>query len=201
MPKATFLNLSSSKKQRILEILLQNFSNRHMQVKVADIVEGIGMSRGAFYKYFEDLEDAYTYTIHHYSVYVHHNILKSISNNQKNFFQGIESYLAWCTTLDRSSSDWLTIQLLTKSNDVSTQKRITSSSESKMLKEWFKLLEMNDLSIENEDEALSFLYFVMELIIHSLTDFIANDWTSEQLLQDFHYKVKWLTSGLTKKGK
>ncbi|OQO71425.1 TetR family transcriptional regulator [Enterococcus villorum] len=201
MPKATFLNLSSSKKQRILEILLQNFSNRHMQVKVADIVEGMGMSRGAFYKYFEDLEDAYTYTIHHYSIYVYHNILKSISNNQKNFFQGIESYLAWCTTLDRSSSDWLAIQLLTKSNDVSTQKRITSSSESKMLKEWFKLLEMNDFSIKNEDEALSFLYFVMELIIQSLTDFITNDWTNEQLLQDFHYKVKWLTSGLTKKEK
>lgn len=103
--------------------------------------------------------------------------------------------------MDRSSSDWLAIQLLTKSNDVSTQKRITSSSESKMLKEWFKLLEMNDFSIKSEDEALSFLYFVMELIIHSLTDFIANDWTSEQLLQDFHYKVKWLTPGLTKKGK
>lgn len=49
MPKSTFLNLPNEKKQRLIEILLENFSARHIsQVKVADIVEDMAMSRGAF---------------------------------------------------------------------------------------------------------------------------------------------------------
>lgn len=197
MPKATFLHLPFAKKEKIFEVLLEKFSDRHIsQVKVADIVEGMGMSRGAFYKYFNDLEDAYTYTIHHYSIQIHQDILMYINRNQQHFFQGIEDYLVWCSTLDHLSSYWRMIQFLTRSADLSTHKRKTPSSESEMLKEWFRLLEVNGFSIKKEEEALSFLYFVMALVIQSLTDSVANEWTSEQLLQDFRYKVKWLQFGL-----
>lgn len=36
----------------------------------------------------------------------------------------------------------------------------------------------------------------MDLVINSLTDYIANDWTTDELLQDYRYKVKWLQKGL-----
>ncbi len=69
MPKETFLNLSQKKKQHIEQILLEKFYNRHIsQVKVSEIVEAMQMSRGAFYKYFQDLEDAYSYLIHKYAM-------------------------------------------------------------------------------------------------------------------------------------
>ena len=111
MPKSTFLNLPNEKKQRLIEILLENFSARHIsQVKVADIVEDMAMSRGAFYKYFEDLEDAYTYTIQYYSIQIHRDILKYISQNKQDFFQGIENYLAWCSELEQKSSYWQAIR-------------------------------------------------------------------------------------------
>ncbi len=91
MPKSTFLNLPNEKKQRLIEILLENFSARHIsQVKVADIVEDMAMSRGAFYKYFEDLEDAYTYTIQYYSIQIHRDILKYISQNKQDFFKELK---------------------------------------------------------------------------------------------------------------
>lgn len=53
MPKETFFNISKEKQQWILEILLDTFYDQHIsQVKVSEIVEAMGMSRGAFYKYF-----------------------------------------------------------------------------------------------------------------------------------------------------
>lgn len=197
MPKSTFLNLPNEKKQRLIEILLENFSARHIsQVKVADIVEGMAMSRGAFYKYFEDLEDAYTYTIQYYSIQIHRDILKYISQNKQEFFQGIENYLAWCSELEQKSSYWQAIRFLTRSDDFTNHQRTKPSVESGRLKEWFKLLKANGFHITSEEEAISFLYFVMDLVINSLTDYIANDWTTDELLQDYRYKVKWLQIGL-----
>lgn len=197
MPKSTFLNLPNEKKQRLIEILLENFSARHIsQVKVADIVEDMAMSRGAFYKYFEDLEDAYTYTIQYYSIQIHRDILKYISQNKQGFFQGIENYLAWCSELEQKSSYWQAIRFLTRSDDFTNHQRTKPSAESGRLKEWFKLLKANGFHITSEEEAISFLYFVMGLVINSLTDYIANDWTTDELLQDYRYKVKWLQRGL-----
>ena len=197
MPKSTFLNLPNEKKQRLIEILLENFSARHIsQVKVADIVEDMAMSRGAFYKYFEDLEDAYTYKIQYYSIQIHRDILKYISQNKQDFFQGIENYLAWCSELEQKSSYWQAIRFLTRSDDFTNHQRTKPSAESGRLKEWFKLLKANGFHITSEEEAISFLYFVMDLVINSLTDYIANDWTTDELLQDYRYKVKWLQKGL-----
>lgn len=197
MPKSTFLNLPNEKKQRLIEILLENFSARHIsQVKVADIVEDMAMSRGAFYKYFEDLKDAYTYTIQYYSIQIHRDILKYISQNKQDFFQGIENYLAWCSELEQKSSYWQAIRFLTRSDDFTNHQRTKPSAESGRLKEWFKLLKANGFHITSEEEAISFLYFVMDLVINSLTDYIANDWTTDELLQDYRYKVKWLQKGL-----
>lgn len=197
MPKSTFLNLPNEKKQRLIEILLENFSARHIsQVKVADIVEDMAMSRGAFYKYFEDLEDGYTYTIQYYSIQIHRDILKYISQNKQDFFQGIENYLAWCSELEQKSSYWQAIRFLTRSDDFTNHQRTKPSAVSGRLKEWFKLLKANGFHITSEEEAISFLYFVMDLVINSLTDYIANDWTTDELLQDYRYKVKWLQRGL-----
>ena len=156
----------------------------------------MAMSRGAFYKYFEDLEDAYTYTIQYYSIQIHRDILKYISQNKQDFFQGIENYLAWCSELEQKSSYWQAIRFLTRSDDFTNHQRTKPSAESGRLKEWFKLLKANGFHITSEEEAISFLYFVMDLVINSLTDSIANDWTTDELLQDYRYKVKWLQRGL-----
>ena len=55
-----------------------------------------------------------------------------------------------------------------------------------------KVLTANKFRIESQKEADSFLYFSMKLVIDSLTDAYANQWTSNELLTDFAFKVKWL---------
>lgn len=62
MVKQTFLNLPDKKKKRVTEALLHEFSNHALtQAQVARIVKDADIARGAFYKYFDDLTDAYTY--------------------------------------------------------------------------------------------------------------------------------------------
>ncbi len=197
MPKETFLNLSNEKRQAIIHVLLKNFSNQPIsQVKVSAIVADMEMSRGAFYKYFEDLEDAYSFTIKHYSSQIHRGILNHIEAQKTNFFLGIENYLAWCSSLKTESNEWQAIKLLTSGNDLNNRIRRDFPDDSAMLKEWFELLKLNHFTIDSKEEALSFLYFVMAIVMDTLTDFIANRWTKEQLIKEFRFKKKWIEEGV-----
>lgn len=62
MPSQTFLNLNPDKQARIQAALLTEFSHHPLaKAQVARIVKEAQIARGAFYKYFADLTDAYQY--------------------------------------------------------------------------------------------------------------------------------------------
>ncbi|MGN1272230.1 MAG: TetR/AcrR family transcriptional regulator [Lactobacillus sp.] len=65
MVKSTFKNLPTAKRQKIEAVLLEEFSTYPLaEAKVSHIVKKAGIARGAFYKYFDDLTDAYLYMYH-----------------------------------------------------------------------------------------------------------------------------------------
>ncbi|MFC7055104.1 TetR/AcrR family transcriptional regulator [Enterococcus alcedinis] len=99
MPKETFLNLPTERQQRIDTILLDVFFNKHLsQVNVSEIVEKMQMSRGAFYKYFEDLEDAHHYIVKKYSAIIHQDILQYAMMDESNFLRGFVTILLGAPT-------------------------------------------------------------------------------------------------------
>jgi AcrR family transcriptional regulator len=162
MPHDTFLNLSIEKRQSIDTILLNTFYDQPVsQVKVAEIVSKMKMSRGAFYKYFDDLEDAYTYIINKYAVVIHQDIIKYIQDDRNQFFIGIEKYLVWCSQLDHNEEYWKSLRLLTESNDLSAYKRFPLASDSPLVTQWTDILNASQIIIENHDESVSFLFFIM----------------------------------------
>ena len=62
MVSETFINLSDEKKRKIEGALLKEFSTYPLaKGQVARIVKDAGIARGAFYKYFADLTEAYQY--------------------------------------------------------------------------------------------------------------------------------------------
>ena len=72
MVKATFENLKAEKKERVTQALLHEFSAYPLErAQVARIVKEAGIARGAFYKYFDGLPDAYAYTLKTALVHLH----------------------------------------------------------------------------------------------------------------------------------
>lgn len=75
MPSTTYQNLTIAKQDRILAALLNEFSNYSLaDAQVARIVKDAGIARGAFYKYFDDLTDAYQTLYAHAMQAVHHGM-------------------------------------------------------------------------------------------------------------------------------
>lgn len=197
MPKATFLNLPAEKQKEISGILLKVFSEKHASlVTVAEIVKEMKMSRSAFYKYFDDLEDAYIYIVQKYSVVLHGTILKQIMAHKNNFFEGIRSYLIQCSQGEVGGHDWQVIKFLTIVDSTQRGQRLEISQHQSILQQWTEVLELNHFKISNQGEALSFLYFMMDMTQNLLADYLVNDWSEEELIRDYDFRIKWLVKGL-----
>ncbi len=64
MPTSIFNCLKDEKRDFITNVLINEYTNKPFEkVTVSTIVKAANIARGSFYQYFEDLEDAYTYTI------------------------------------------------------------------------------------------------------------------------------------------
>lgn len=62
MPTERFLKLPEEKKEKILEALIREFCDEPLEsVSINRIIRDAGISRGSFYTYFEDKQDALSY--------------------------------------------------------------------------------------------------------------------------------------------
>ncbi|QHI73359.1 TetR/AcrR family transcriptional regulator [Aminipila terrae] len=62
MPKLTFNNLSTDKKQRIFDAAVLEFSSKPFKdASINQIIKKAQIPKGSFYQYFEDKEDLYLY--------------------------------------------------------------------------------------------------------------------------------------------
>lgn len=196
MPKKTFLNLPETRQAEIRTILLTIFYEKPVsQVKVSEIVDALQMSRGIFYKYFEDLNDAYDYLIHYYAGQIHGEIIEYMTRQEGDFFQGIEAFLLLYVDLDHDSSRYRQLVLLAQNSYLFSYRPEADHG----VAAWEELLVKNDFQMTDSNEQISFLYFSMKLVIDSLTDMLANNWGEEELLKDFRFKTRWLLEGIKKR--
>jgi AcrR family transcriptional regulator len=93
VPKQTFFNLPEGKREKFLEIAIQEFAeNDYLNASVSKIVQRAGISKGSLYQYFDDKEDLYQH------------LLDLVVEKKAQFLQGqqppepglgIFAYLSW----------------------------------------------------------------------------------------------------------
>ena len=76
MPSSQFLRLSAAKQEKVTAALFCEFTSHSLaDAQVARIVKDAGIARGAFYNYFTDLKDAYSFLFAHEMKQVHQPLL------------------------------------------------------------------------------------------------------------------------------
>lgn len=87
MPSQTFFNLPAEKQAKVKNALLSEFSTYSLNLaQVARIIKTANISRGAFYKYFTDITDAYLYLYQEVVKSVHQDLPKpqlALQNHQQ----------------------------------------------------------------------------------------------------------------------
>lgn len=64
MPKSTFFNLSSEKRQRVVEAFLREFATKtYDEASLSEVVKQLGIAKGSMYQYFDDKWDLFLFLI------------------------------------------------------------------------------------------------------------------------------------------
>ena len=64
MPRSTFFNLPEDKRARVVEALKAEFAARpYVRASVDRVIGAAGVSKGSFYQYFENKDDAYAHLV------------------------------------------------------------------------------------------------------------------------------------------
>src|SRR5688572_15934237 len=64
MPKETFFNLPEAKRQRLLDLAIEEFAAHDYRLaSISRIVARAGIAKGSFYQYFEDKRDLFLYLL------------------------------------------------------------------------------------------------------------------------------------------
>lgn len=198
MPKSTFLNLPCEKKTKIETALFTIFYNTPLsQVTVSQIVSEINMSRGIFYKYFDDIEDAYTYIVQQATHQIHYDIIQYVQHTQYDLFEGLEQYLLFCTRLTPAQDYWKKLSIVTYADRTKNDLKIPKQQHQKLWKIWDYLLRKNQFCLNDPEEQKSFLYFLMDNMLRLLSYLIIYDRTQEEVQQEFYYFKKWVQLGIS----
>lgn len=87
MPKETFLNLSDDKRERIINIALEEFAEYdYRTASLSRVVEKAGIAKGSMYQYFENKKDLYLYLVDFVSKKKLEYISKHLNGEFKDFF-------------------------------------------------------------------------------------------------------------------
>ncbi len=187
MPKDTFNNLPVDKKERVLSVLKKIFKEKPFQeVTVKEIVEELGIARGSFYQYFEDLEDAYFTILENEVVDIHMIFMKMFIKYKMNLKPALEEYGKEISNI-----------LFEKESYMIYMNRYLYWDES-LSRRWDEIhnyhaqVFTDDITSLNGEE----MHYV-KAVIHSLIKRNYRErWTKEEFMKKYNQYVNWIIGGV-----
>lgn len=199
MPTTTFFNLSKEKKERIMSAALNEFSERSMeQALVSNIIKETGISRGAFYKYFEDMEDLYIYFFSQIKVDSHEEVIKCIQQAQGDLFMGLEYFFKNLLRTYSSSKyrAYFKVMSLNMNYSLSLKLEQKQAPDNKENANIQPNVDLKNFRFSDKEETVQFFNLLMVMIHQLLNDYFNNQWSEEKVINVFRTYMNWLKNGV-----
>lgn len=182
MPKGTFLNLSDDKREKIIEVLVNEFKEKSIQdATVKDIVEKLNIARGSFYQYFESLEESYFYILELKTNELHKTFLE-LMNEYNDINKVLNEYGTVIANIIFDNSNYM----LYKNRYLFWNERINDK--------WKKYICKNK-KIDSLKESDEMIY--ISVVIHNLISrTYSENWDYKTFLTKYEKYIKWIKRGV-----
>lgn len=180
MSKDTFNNLDKEKKEKIFENLKEFFQEEDLKnINVSGIVKKLGIARGSFYQYFEDLEDSYFTVLKRETGEIHHKFFNLYQENNKNLDVTLKSY-----------RDFLAKELFDKNLKNLYRAKFFIFENS------FMLNGKNFLLDRLQDNEYHLMLYIMAVFHELIKESITRDYDKEKFLKICNMYIDWLLGGI-----
>lgn len=188
MATKTFFNLNEEKKNRILDVLKEEFRSKPVfEVNVKDIVSKADIPRGSFYQYFENIEDSYFTVLEIMTVDVHRLLFEIIKENNKDLMLSLKVYGQRVSEIlfDEKSYDFYRYRYLfwnSKLEEMWNNYRKDRISDFR-----------SNLSIDMEK-----INFIKAVVHDLIKRIFINKWSKEEFLNHYEISTKYIEGGIFK---
>ena len=161
MPKSTFFNLKSEKREKIENAIIEEFTkNSFEQLTINNIIQKAQIPRGSFYQYFEDKRDAIQYIIQKFVIREHEKVWELLQETNGDIFEtaiGVYDYMINSSDLELVKH---ILEELRKTNTNVFEADIKIDNNKNIV----KAINRNILKIEKEDDLIYFFKIITSII-------------------------------------
>ncbi|MEH7238796.1 TetR/AcrR family transcriptional regulator [Bacillus sp. JJ1562] len=200
MPKLTFFNLPEDKKQTLIDAAKKEFSSVPLfDASISNIIKTAGISRGSFYQYFEDKEDAFFFLLGEFAKEKKEAFLYMLEKDEGDMFQTFIDFFELFLEEDENLT-FLKNALLNMTHKIEqTFDKMTSEHE---INENFKVLcsriNMSKLNVSDELELFHALQIITSVMLRNLIHTFAHDLPRDIALKNFMTEMNLLKKGFVR---
>ncbi|MHA6250534.1 TetR/AcrR family transcriptional regulator [Oceanobacillus sp. CAU 1775] len=203
MPKATFFNLPEKKRHSLMKAAELEFSRVPLyEASIANIVKAAGISRGSFYQYFEDKEDAYFYILHEQATRRNAAFKNHLQNHEGDLFEAITAfyYELLIELPDEKEYNFFRNALLNVTHQIETifNEIIEGHVKQDGIKELTKLINQDLLNIDSEKELTHVIHIISAVAFRNFVEKFTKELTDDEAISNFKFEMKLLKKGLAK---
>ena len=196
MPTDLFYRLSYVKQQHIIDAIKAEITRvPYEEFSIYNVVHQCGISRGSFYQYFTSREDIYIYLLSDYNRLMIERFIQSLEEHDGDYFIALEEAFRFgvrmlCYKDSKIYRQHLFCnaefyQRIWKDNDFSAEKH-------PILSQAFRLININKLNIQDEEELKTFITICMATVARECISLVLNNTYEEVACASFMKKLNLL---------
>lgn len=203
MPKATFFNLPEKKRASLIKACEREFSRVPVfEASIANIVKSAGISRGSFYQYFEDKEDAYYYILHEQAKRRNQAFKHQLHVHEGDLFEAITAfyYELLIELPDDKEYNFLRNALLNVTHQIETifNEIIEGHVKQNGLYDLTDLINKDILNIETNEELQHVIQIISAIAFRNFVEKFTKELSDEAAIKNFKVEMNLLKKGLAK---
>ncbi len=199
MPKHTFMNLSTDKRNHIETAARKIFiKHPYKKVTISLIVKEVGIPRGSFYQYFNDLEDLYQFvfeqTLSHYEHFASERLRRAENKNVFDFM--IDAFASDYAFLSRTDYHAMMRKSFKERHITGVNIDIIEQRKAAFYETLLETLDTAELDGLKKQKRIKVLHLMSHLKFQQIHKIIAGTDTFETALADYTFYLKLLRDGV-----
>lgn len=205
MPTNTFFNLSDEKRNRLIQVSMEEFSTHSFNdASINAIIKNASISRGSFYQYFENKEDLYFYLIKRAMIESKRLFKNEIIQAKGDLFVGVRRFFPQHLSIVMNNTHANFYKQLYLHMDYKSSNQMTpvehkkKHEDQKEKDDFFSLFDLNLLKIETQEEFKELSRFIMSTMLREIVRGFAGECKLNEIEKNFYRKLDWIEHGVRK---
>lgn len=203
MVKQTFLKLSENKRKNIIDVAKKEFAAVPLhKASINKIIKELGLARGSFYNYFDNIEDLYFYILTDFRDNVKNKLSALIDENNGDVFEGFIEIFDYILESNKDEVDRDITKNLFLNFSSNNKNFISPRPEMCEIKEHIKALykkiDTKNLKVKNDMELFEVIQMLKDNLFQNIMHYFMFNMPEQIMKEKYINRINIIKYGICK---